>query len=112
MASKNGQTVLYMKDNGSITKPVGVVLFGMLKVIFTSVNSEQIKQMGLESIHMLMEAGTPANGLTMFKKAKEKKSGLTVQTIKESIKMGRSMAMEFTCGATIVNSMGIGKIIK
>ena len=86
-AYKNGLTELSTKDNGTKTKQKAKEPFGMLKETFTQVILELIRQMVLVYTLTSMEVDMKDNGSTMFKKDKEKKSGLMVQNMQENTQM-------------------------
>ena len=87
MEYKNGLTAQSTKVNGTKIKPKETVLSGMLKATYTLVNSELIKQMVMESIRMSMAAGMKVSGSMMYKKDKERKSGLMELNMLENILM-------------------------
>ena len=76
MVSNIGLMVRIMKVIGTIIKQKDKVLSGMLKVMYTEVNSKMIWLMDMESILISMGPNTKANSETMFKKAMVKKNGL------------------------------------
>jgi galactokinase len=59
----------------------------MLKVTYTKVNGLKIKLMVMESNKTIKEADTKEIGRMINRMVKESKNGLTVQFMKESIKM-------------------------
>lgn len=77
----------YTKANGSTTRPTARALSGMQKEIFIQGNSKQTKQMASEFTLMSMDLGTKETGSTTCKKDKEKRHGLTAQSMLVNIEM-------------------------
>lgn len=76
MVCNIGQMGHIMKVNGNITKHKDKVYFGMLKEMCTRESSKMIWLMVLVSILISMDLNIGVNLEMIFKRAKEKKSGL------------------------------------
>jgi|LauGreDrversion4_2_1035121.scaffolds.fasta_scaffold1730707_1 hypothetical protein len=87
MGYSNGLMELFMKDSGLIIEQKALVFSGMLRVMSIKEISRLIRLAVMEFIYMSMEAGMKENGLTMFKKDREKKLGQMEQSILDNIKM-------------------------
>lgn len=87
MVFKNGLMAQFTKANGLTTKLKEKALFGMQRVIFTLDNLRLIKQMDLVFTRMSMDQDMKVNGLTMYKKDKEKKLGSMEQSMSGSTEM-------------------------
>jgi hypothetical protein len=89
MASESsiGTMELTMKASGTIIKQKAWALFGMPKVMSTTVNSKMTWPTGSENTLTLMEASTKVSLEMMYKRAMVKKSGSMAQSTSEPISM-------------------------
>ena len=87
MVYSNGLMELFMKDSGLIIEQKVLVFFGMLRVMSIKEILKLIRLAVMEFIYMLMEADMKGNGLTMFRKDREKKLGQMEQNTLDNIKM-------------------------
>ena len=87
MVYSNGLMELFMKDSGLIIEQKALVFFGMLRVMSIKEILKLIRLAVMEFIYMLMEADMKGNGLTMFRKDREKKLGQMELNTLDNIKM-------------------------
>ena len=108
MVLKYGLMELNMMEIGKKEKLTVRVLSSMLMATHIKVTGQMIRQMAKELILIQMELPMKDFGRTIFKKGRELKDGLMVQSTKEIMLRVRNTASEFTGGAMEVDLQVIG----